>query len=683
MEARNRRRQQQQEQQRQREEQRLLRRQQARPLVPSSELSIDGGLGLGNSNGGNANANHSRNRNRNSTAAKQRTPLMTIDINTQHVPSSAMSTITTPTAVDLTHHTDSNISNNNGTNHLLPSSRMDNQENVSPPIPTTTHATTNIVTGTGRGNGTEQRRQAAVLVSPDGPATGASTRANNNARSRSSSRPSGANVGRSGATRTRREQEPTMPNSTTAPALTSRQQQQQQQEEESRQSRILAMVEVMSEEYSDNDNDNEEVQQDIHYDNFNNYDEVNEIDDSSSTNSELSMLSTALSVSGIDLPRQASSLSHPNGAQIDELKLRLAETATQLTTAEDELRQRVEVEGSLRFAVDVLRKRLTIRSIKSKSMPPDGTGDRRRQLDADQDSPDDEEQEELESVQEMLSSLGLRGPPSQQAARMAREMEDSELRTEGLRARLLKSDQQRKVAETRLRERNASVAELKAEIDLVKSKLGITQKRAEKEKVKLERRCMNLEASKAELKAELERFKNQLELVAAIKPSDESSGADAAAASSDRQLALSRKPSADEQETLEARAKAKVLLSLRKEADFTYKGAVKELEAMISQVYAKELKAEINAATGEEGVEASAVAQSKTTRELSELSCQRIDAVGEDFKLLLSTRDRMLKLHEKIKTQCESILAMSDTANEMEAGRWDATQVHPVLPGAC
>lgn len=657
MEARNRRRQQQLEQQRLREEQRRLRRQQVRPLIPSSELSIDGGLGLGNNANANTSSNRNRNHNRNSTAAK-RTPLMTIDINTQHVPSSAMSTITTPTAVEMMHHADSNNTNSN----RFPLPQMDNQENVSPPP--TTHANTNIVTSR---NGTEQRRQAAVLVSPDGPVT--STRATN-ARSRSSSRPS-TNVGRSAATR----RNPTMPNTTTTSASTTRQQQQQQQEEESRRSRILAMVEVMSTEYSyDDDDDNEQEQQQVH--NNLNYEEVNEIDDSSSTNSELSMLSTALSVSGIDLPRQSSSSHrHPNGAQIEELKLRLAETATQLTTAEDELRQRVEVEGSLRFAVDVLRKRVNIRNIKS--MPPDGIGD--KQLDADQDS---DEQEELESVREMLSSLGLRGPPSQQAARVARDMEDSELRTEGLRARLLKSDQQRKIAETRLRERNASVAELKAEIDLVKSKLGITQKRAEKEKVKLERRCMNLEASKKELKTELERFKNQLELVADIKPSDESGDADAAT-SSNHQVALSRKPSVEEQETLEARAKAKVLLSLRKEADFTYQGAVKDLEAMISQVYAKELKAEIDAATGEEGVEASAAAQSKATGKLSELSCQRIDAVGEDFKLLLSTRDRMLKLHEKIKNQCDSILAMPDATNDMEAGRWDVTQVHPVLPGAC
>jgi len=142
------------------------------------------------------------------------------------------------------------------------------------------------------------------------------------------------------------------------------------------------------------------------------------------------------------------------------------------------------------------------------------------------------------------------------------------------------------------------------------------------------------------------------------------------------QLRLRQAPSAEEQETLEARAKAKVLLSLREEADVAYQGAVKEMEAMISQVYKQELKAEISATTGR-GDNANGDAQKRKgpqrqvegSQQLSELSTQRLDEVGEDFKLLLSTRDRMIRLHEKIKRQCDSILASSENTAEKESGR--------------
>ena len=641
MDARNRRRQQQLQEQRQREGQRRLRRQ-SRGLTPASELSVSGGrLGVVSSNS-----------NSNNNALAQRKPLMTIDVNTRHVPSSAMSTITTPTVLD---------------GHVVPhhhhQQQQQGQENI-PPITTTTS-----MSRTGR-----QQPPTVVtpaLVSPDGPL---------HDRHPATTDEAGGSAFGNTLTRAR-----------TAAAA---------QQQPSRRSRILSvspdMADLMSTEYSDDDSDDLVVTDTENENNFhgnNVYNDINDEDDyndqdldddeDDDDDSVQSMLSTALSVAGIDLQdtrthttRHGNSRNnppHPASSQIDELKVRLAETATQLTTAEDELRQRVEIEGSLRFAVDVLRKRLHIRKAsgnKSTSKPLD----------------DEDDEEEVQSVQEMLADLGLRGPPSQQAARIAREMEDSDLRTEGLRARLAKSEQQRTHAESQLRERNATVSELRAEIEVVRSKLHIAERRGEKDRMKLERRCHTLEASRRELKEELERFKNQLELVADIKPSGEGAAA-AAAASGANQQALVLTPSAEEQETLEARAKAKVLLSLRKEADFTYKGAVQDLEAMISQVYAKELKAEIDAAT-EEGVKAAAAAgglrQSEMTQKLSELSTQRIDEVGKDFKLLLSTRDRMLKLHEKIKKQCDSILSMSDTSKEVEAGRWDvAAQVHPVLPGAC
>jgi hypothetical protein len=454
---------------------------------------------------------------------------------------------------------------------------------------------------------------------------------------------------------------------------------------------------------------------------------------SSSSDSEMSMLSAALSIAGIDLvddhrhrrhdhrlnthqdhnPTRSSTtggstavvsscnLRHndrdlnihradrnsnrnagpTSQAAVNDLKIRLADTATQLTTVEDELRQRVEVEGSLRFAIDILRNRLNIRRIRGNK----GRGERGGTGSGDVLAQDLEEKEDLDIVTEMLSELGLSGPPSQQAAQIARQMEDSELRTEGLRSRLARSEKERAVVEGELRERNQIISELRAELHTVKSKLTIAERRAEKDKAKLEKRCNSLESSKKVLKDELQRFKSQLELVAGFKPGDDYHDAVAAAAAAIAssgggskggivdQLCL-RKPSAEEQETLEARAKAKVLLSVQKEADVTYQGAVKDLEAMISQVYRQELKAEIAAGSGgnaREVKERNGAQQQLegSQQRLSELSTQRLDAVGEDFKLLLSTRDRMLKLHEKIKKQCDSILAASESVNKTETGR--------------
>ena len=382
-------------------------------------------------------------------------------------------------------------------------------------------------------------------------------------------------------------------------------------------------------------------------------------------------------------------------AAVNDLKIRLAETATQLTTVEDELRQRVEVEGSLRFAIDILRNRLNIRRVHDNKRRGGGSTVR----DDDASSPQDlEEKEELEIVTDMLSELGLSGPPSQQAVNIARQMEDSELRTEGLRSRLAKSEKERAATEQELKDRSHSVSELRAELHTVKSKLAIAEKRAEKEKAKLEKRCNSLESSKKVLKDELQRFKSQLELVADMKPGAGDDYYDDAVAAAAAAIAASgskgrssvvdqlQTPSAEEQETLEARAKAKVLLSLRKEADFTYQGAVKDLEAMISQVYKQELKAEIDATTGS-GENANGEGNKKREPQLSALSSQRLDEVGEDFKLLLSTRDRMIKLHEKIKKQCDSILVMNEIGSEAGRGRQDAAtrtaKYRSSRPGAC
>ena len=371
-------------------------------------------------------------------------------------------------------------------------------------------------------------------------------------------------------------------------------------------------------------------------------------------------------------------------AAVNDLKIRLADTATQLTTVEDELRQRVEVEGSLRFAIDILRNRLNIRRSRDNQRRGERGG-----ADSARSSQDLEEREDIEIVTEMLTELGLSGPPSQQAAQIARQMEDSELRTEGLRSRLAKTEKERTEAERELRERNQTISELRAELHTVRSKLTIAERRTEKDKAKLEKRCDGLESSKKVLKDELQRFKSQLEVVANIKPGNDYDDAFAAAAAAIAasggsrkggivdQLRLRQSPSAEEQETLEARAKAKVLLSLREEADVAYQGAVKEMEAMISQVYKQELKAEIDAATGR-GDNANCESKKRkgpqqqvggSQQQLSELSSQRLDEVGEDFKLLLSTRDRMILLHEKIKKQCDSILATSENAAEKEAGR--------------
>ena len=386
-------------------------------------------------------------------------------------------------------------------------------------------------------------------------------------------------------------------------------------------------------------------------------------------------------------------------AAANDLKIRLAETATQLTTVEDELRQRVEVEGSLRFAIDILRNRLNIRRVRDNKRRGGGggTGSGGTVRDDDASSPQDlEEKEELEIVTDMLSELGLSGPPSQQAVHIARQMEDSELRTEGLRSRLAKSEKERAADEQELKDRSHSVSELRAELHTVKSKLAIAEKRAEKDKAKLEKRCNSLESSKKVLKDELQRFKSQLELVADMKPGAGDDYYDDAVAAAAAAIAASGgkgsvvdqplTPSTEEQETLEARAKAKVLLSLRKEADFTYQGAVKDLEAMISQVYKQELKAEIDAATGS-GENANGKEKKKWEPQLSALSSQRLDEVGEDFKLLLSTRDRMIKLHEKIKKQCDSILVMNEIGSEAGRGRQDAAartaKYRSSRPGAC
>lgn len=507
-------------------------------------------------------------------------------------------------------------------------------------------------------------------------------------------------------------------------------------------------VEQSSIDNNDMEGARQQHQQEQHRQGFETID--NDYDDrsraSSSTDSEMSMLSTALSIAGIDLedehrhssrrrhhdyqrrhldnPTRSANSTRPSSsrggstavasshnrrqhnndrdlnihrgdssssrnalptsqAAVNDLKIRLADTATQLTTVEDELRQRVEVEGSLRFAIEILRNRLNIRRSRDSQRRGERGG-----ADSAHSSQDLEEREDIEIVTEMLTELGLSGPPSQQAAQIARQMEDSELRTEGLRSRLSKTEKERTAAERELRERNQTISELRAELHTVKSKLTIAERRAEKDKAKLEKRCDSLESSKKVLKDELQRFKSQLELVADIKPGNDYDDAVAAAAAAIAasggsrkggivdQLHLRQTPSAEKQETLEARAKAKVLLSLEKEADVAYQGAVKEMEAMISQVYKQELKAEIGATAGL-GDNADGEAQKRKgpqrqvegSQQLSELSTQRLDEVGEDFKLLLSTRDRMIRLHEKIKRQCDSILASSENTTEKESER--------------
>ena len=121
--------------------------------------------------------------------------------------------------------------------------------------------------------------------------------------------------------------------------------------------------------------------------------------------------------------------------------------------------QRVEVEGSLRFAIDILRNRLNIRRSRDNQRRGERGG-----ADSARSSQDLEEREDIEIVTEMLTELGLSGPPSQQAAQIARQMEDSELRTEGLRSRLSKTEKERTAAERELRERNQTISELRAEL---------------------------------------------------------------------------------------------------------------------------------------------------------------------------------------------------------------------------
>lgn len=634
-------------------------------------------------------------------------PLMTIEA---AVPSSAMSTLTTPTLVSPSAVLPQSYANNGI--HNLDSIHDEDRhvynddhdididdENI-PPMRTSTRTST-------RASGSSNNVvNTAPLVSPDGYSSRRTT--SNNARVHNNRNAS------------RRSAPP--PSSSSS-------------------------VEQLSIDNNDMEGARQQYQQEQHRQGFatmdNNYDDQSRA--SSSSDSEMSMLSTALSIAGIDLeddhrhsssrrhhdhqrrhldnPTRSANSTRPSSsrggstavasshnrrrhnndrdlnihrgdssssrnalptsqAAVNDLKIRLADTATQLTTVEDELRQRVEVEGSLRFAIDILRNRLNIRRSRDNQRRGERNG-----ADSARSSQDLEETEDIEIVTEMLTELGLSGPPSQQAAQIARQMEDSELRTEGLRSRLAKTEKERTEAERELRERNQTISELRAELHTVRSNLTIAERRAEKDKAKLEKRCNGLESSKKVLKDELQRFKSQLEVVANIKPGNDDAVAAAAAAIAAStgsrkggivdQLRLRQTPFVEEQETLEARAKAKVLLSLREEADVAYQGAVKEMEAMISQVYKQELKAEIDAATGR-GDEANGESKKRkgpeqqvegSQQQLSELSAQRLDEVGEDFKLLLSTRDRMILLHEKIKKQCDSILATSENAVEKEAGR--------------
>ena len=636
-------------------------------------------------------------------------PLMTIEA---AVPSSAMSTLTTPTLVSPSAVQPQSYANNGI--HNLDSIHDEDRhvynddhdididdENI-PPVRTSTRTST-------RASGSSNNVvNTTALVSPDGYSSRRTT--TNNAR---------VHNNRNASHRS-------------APPPSS-----------------SSSVEQSSIDNNDMEGARQQYQQEQHRQGFatidNNYDDQSRA--SSSSDSEMSMLSTALSIAGIDLeddhrhsgsrrhhdhqrrhlndPTRTANSTRPSSsrggstavasshnrrqhnndrdlnihrgdssssrnalptsqAAVNDLKIRLADTATQLTTVEDELRQRVEVEGSLRFAIDILRNRLNIRRSRDNQRRGERGG-----ADSARSSQDLEEREDIEIVTEMLTELGLSGPPSQQAAQIARQMEDSELRTEGLRSRLAKTEKERTEAERELRERNQTISELRAELHTVRSKLTIAERRAEKDKAKLEKRCDGLESSKKVLKDELQRFKSQLEVVANIKPGNDYDDAVAAAAAAIAasggsrkggivdQLRLHQTPSAEEQETLEARAKAKVLLSLREEADVAYQGAVKEMEAMISQVYKQELKAEIDAAAGR-GDNANGESKKRkgpqqqvegSQQQLSELSSQRLDEVGEDFKLLLSTRDRMILLHEKIKKQCDSILGTSENAAEKEAGR--------------
>ena len=380
---------------------------------------------------------------------------------------------------------------------------------------------------------------------------------------------------------------------------------------------------------------------------------------------------------------------------IENLRSRLAETSTQLTTVEDELRQTSERETSLRYAVNVLGR---------KGLDGDGNGQagrgqggaqswgrgarRRRQEgagaggernvggEAENEDEDEDSFDELTSVTELLHDMGIRGPTSGGTAQVAVQVGRAKARAGSMSSRLATSERDRKRAQEALGRRDATVTKLRESVESAREQLNVVSKRAAKEKAGMEKRVREAEMREGELKRELDRFQGMLQALAQVDANGgETTGAAAAVQTEPHYRGPLHPAAKAESKREQVRAKARALLSLRREAEDTYEGAKENLEKMVARVYAQEVPRSGGGGGAGDKENRGPNPNLLLKKGKSGVDASRVDEVAEDFRILLETRGRMLDLHNRIRKKCEAILI--DEQRQLGA----TTSIPGPLPG--
>ena len=243
-------------------------------------------------------------------------------------------------------------------------------------------------------------------------------------------------------------------------------------------------------------------------------------------------------------------------------------------------------------------------------------------------------------------------------------------------SRLATSERDRKRAQEALGRRDATVTKLRESVESAREQLNVVSKRAAKEKAGMEKRVREAEMREGELKRELDRFQGMLQALAQVDANGgETTGAAAAVQPEPHYRGPLHPAAKAESKREQVRAKARALLSLRREAEDTYEGAKENLEKMVARVYAQEVPRSGGGGGSGDKENRGPNPNLLLKKGKSGVDASRVDEVAEDFRILLETRGRMLDLHNRIRKKCEAILI--DEQRQLGA----TTSIPGPLPG--
>ena len=323
--------------------------------------------------------------------------------------------------------------------------------------------------------------------------------------------------------------------------------------------------------------------------------------------------------------------------QVTSLKFRLADQGRQLTSLEMLASEKAEVESTLRAAIDVLRRQVAVlrRQVGPNASAVDDINDPPQRNDAD-----DILQPEMDYLEELLASVSLDGSRGERASCIMEDDEGNEIKHE-LEERLHRSES----------------ARLDAEGKLVTAQEDLQRERANAGKVRQEN--MEINAEKMELEERLTENVRSAELlrseVASIREHLHCAGIKII------ESTLPQKQNKRVKWFNSEPVEAKEIMERSDNAISGYAAEISELKRLLGKVLEQGKKEH------EAGYTSSA--DSISSKELNEISNEKLLKASSDLRTLIKIRTKMETLSRSIKENCQAVLRLYD---ERKEGRYMA-----------